>query len=254
MKYIASMTTYPDRFESALIAIKSISNQTKKPHALVVNISEEDWNSAQIDFIKQVKSTFDGLIMVEPCINLKPANKIIPTAQKYGDHVIITFDDDIIYPMDRSERLLQKHEEYKDYPIAFRTRKIMFNKDKLSSYASWSLSHNTEGPNKLNFPTAVSGSLYPANFFPESFFDTEKYITLSHDSDDIWTYFHVLLKGSAFVKGGDEVVPPGVPGSQKSALWKSNVSKGGNDIILARLEKEYGKLWDLTRENNDSRS
>lgn len=247
MKYFASMTTYPARFKSALTAIKSISNQTKPPYALVINISEEDWKAAQLDFIRQAKFAFKGWLIVEPCINLKPANKIIPTAQKHGDNIIITFDDDIVYPVDRAEKLLEKHREYRDYPIAFRTRKVTFDKNHAAAYGSWHLSYDIEGPNKLNFPTSVSGSLYPSNFFPNSFFDIEKYIELSHNNDDIWTYFHVLLKGSAFVKGGKEIVPPGVPGSQESALWKNNVSKGGNDAIISGLEKEYGSLWELTR-------
>lgn len=247
MKYFASMTTYPARFKSALTAIRSISNQTKKPHALIINISEEDWKAAQLDFIRQAKFAFKGWVIVEPCVNLKPANKIIPTAQKHGDSVIVTFDDDVIYPSDRVEKLLEKHREYPDNPIAFRTRKVTFDKESPMPYGSWHISHNIEGPSKLNFPTSVSGSLYPANFFPQSFFDVENYVKLSHDNDDIWTYFHVLLKGSAFVKGGTEIVPPGVPGSQESALWKSNVSKGGNDAIISRLEKQYASLWELTK-------
>lgn len=249
MKYIASMTTYPGRFKSALKAIESINNQTKKPRALVINISEEDWSAAKLDFISQAKFVFKGWLIVEPCINLKPANKIIPTAQRHGDSLIVTFDDDVIYPVDRVEKLLEKHNEYPNNPIAFRTRKITFDRQKPMPYGSWHISYDIQGPNKLNFPTSVSGSLYPPNFFPESFFDINKYIELSHNNDDIWTYFHVLLKGSAFVKGGKEIVPPGVPGSQESALWKSNVSKGGNDAIVSRLEKEYGSLWELTRQN-----
>lgn len=247
MKYFASMTTYPARFKSALTAIESIYNQTKKPHALVINISEEDWKAAELDFIRQAKFAFKGWVIAEPCVNLKPANKIIPTAQKHGDNIIVTFDDDIIYPPDRVEKLIEKHREYPDSPIAFRTRLVSFDKEKVNAYGSWHISRGDDVPNKLNFPTSVSGSLYPANFFPESFFKIEKYIELSYDNDDIWTYFHVLLKGSAFVKGGTEVVPPGVPGSQKSALWKSNVSKGGNDAIIERLEKEYGSLWELIK-------
>ena len=241
------MTTYPGRFKSALTAIETISNQSKKPYALVINIAEEDWRAAQLDFIRQAKFAFKGWVIVEPCVNLKPANKIIPTAQKHGDNVIITFDDDVVYPRNRAEELLNKHKEYLHNPIAYRTRMVKFHNKDVTPYGSWHISYGDEVPNKLNFPTSVSGSLYPANFFPDSFFDVDKYIKLSHNNDDIWTYFHVLLKGSSFVKGGTEIVPPGVPGSQESALWKSNVSKGGNDAIISRLEKEYGTLWDLTK-------
>ena len=247
MKYIASMTTYPDRFKSALEAIKTIESQSKKPKALVINISEEDWRKAKLDFIHQAKFLFSNHLIIKPCVNLKPANKIIPTAKEYGDEIIITFDDDILYPKDRAERLLRKHEEYPDNPIAYRTRYIKFNGKNVVPYSDWAISQGNEAPDKLHFPTSVSGNLYPPNFFPESFFDIDSYIKLSYNNDDIWAYFHVLLKSSAFVKGGVEIVPPEISGSQKSALWKSNVSKGGNDVIIARLEKQYGSLWDLTK-------
>lgn len=241
------MTTYPARFKSALAAIESIQNQTIRPSALVINISEEDWSAAEKDFNRQAKFKFKGWVIIKPCLNLKPANKIIHTAREYGDKVIITFDDDILYPKNRVEELFNKHLEYPNNPIAYRTRKIGFTGNSVDPYGSWKLSYQQEGPSKLNFPTSVSGSLYPPYFFPEDFFNTEKYRILSHDNDDIWTYFHVLLKGSAFVRGGEEIVPPGVPGSQESALWKKNVSRGGNDAIIARLEKEYGILYNLTK-------
>lgn len=246
MRYIGSMTTYPQRFNSAITAIKSISNQTVSPQFLNINISEEDWDQAEKHFFKNASEAFSGEIRFNLCVNLKPANKIIPTAEKYRESIIVTFDDDIVYPEDRVERLMKKHQEYPENPIAFRIRKVTFDKKNTMPYGSWHISYGLDEPDKRNFPTSVSGSLYPANFFPESFFDISKYIELSHDNDDIWTYFHVLLKGSEFVKGGNEIVPPGVPGSQESALWKSNVSKGGNDGIIERLEKEYGTLYDLT--------
>jgi hypothetical protein len=250
MKYIASMTTYPQRFEYALEVIKLIEKQTKKPKALVINISEEDWHQAELNFIHQAKFLFSNHLIILPCINLKPANKIIPTAQKHGDEIIITFDDDVRYPLNRAEELLNNHYKYPENPIAYRTRLVEFEGESVSPYSTWAISYNSSEPNKLNFPTSVSGSLYPANFFTEDFFDIESYIYLSHDNDDIWTYFHVLLKGSSFIKAGNEVVPPGFSGSQNSALWKRNVSKGGNDAIILKLEKKYGSLWKLTGENS----
>jgi len=246
MKYIASMTTYPQRFQYALEVIKLIEKQTKKPKALVINISEEDWYQAELNFIHQAKFLFSNHLIIHPCINLKPANKIIPTAQKYGDEVIITFDDDVAYPRNRAEELLARHKDYPENPISYRTRYIRFEEGCVLPYSGWPLG-GKRYPDKLNFPTSVSGSLYPPNFFSKDFFDTRKYIELSHNNDDIWTYFHVLMQGSSFVSGGNEVVPPAIPGSQESALWKSNVANNGNDRIIGRLEKEYGSLFSLTK-------
>jgi hypothetical protein len=117
MKYVASMTTYPERFKFALDVIKNINTQSIKPKTLVINISQEDWKKAELDFIHQAKFLFSNHLIIKPCVNLKPANKIIPTAKDYGDNVIITFDDDIAYPRNRAEELINKHKEFPKNPI-----------------------------------------------------------------------------------------------------------------------------------------
>ena len=248
MKYIASMTTYPARFNSALSAIESINNQTVKPDTLVVHISEEDWGQAEKDFIRPAKFRFKNRVIIEPCENLKPANKILHTAKKFPDRNIITFDDDVLYPRNRAETLIEKHKLYPDNPICFRTRKVSFDRKKVNPYSSWKLSYDKGGPNSLNFPTSVSGSLYPAGIFPESFFDVETYREICQYNDDIWTYFHMLMSDLPLVSGGSEIVPTGVNGAQDSALWKRNVRLNGNDEMISNMEKRYGSLYLLTKQ------
>jgi hypothetical protein len=251
MKYIASMTTYPARFSSALLAIESINNQTIKPESLVIHISEEDWRQAQKDFIRPVKFRFKGKVIIEPCENLKPANKIIHTAKKFPEKNIITFDDDVLYPRNRAENLIEKHKLYPNNPICFRTRRVSFNKEQANPYSKWNLIHDRGGANYLNFPTSVSGSFYPAGIFPESFFDTQTYSQICQNNDDIWTYFHMLMSDLPFVSGGSEIVPTGVSGAQDSALWKRNVRLNGNDKIISDMEKRYGSIYSLIGDKSE---
>lgn len=248
MKYFATMTTYPARFDHALIAIDSINKQSIKPKALVINIAEEDFRAAEKDFINKAKFIFNNWLIINKCINLKPANKIVHTAKEHGDNVLVSFDDDVIYPNDRAAKLLAMHQKFPDHPIAYRTREVQFDGEKVKPYSSWPFNKSLGSPKKTIFPTSVSGSLYPSDFFSEEFFDIDTYIKLSHNNDDIWTYFHVLLQGSEFVAAGTEPVPTSIDGSQKSALWKTNVSKNTNDKIISALEKRYGALYNLTND------
>lgn len=246
MNLIASMTTYPARFKYAQIAIESIYYQTKRPDIMVINIAEKDWNEANKNFIHENKEKFPNWIVFDKCIDLKPAKKIIPTAKKYKDSSIITFDDDIIYPKDRVEIVFKKHIQYPNNPIAYRVREVSFKNDRVSPYSSWTFPKNFDDPKKTNFGTNGACSLFPINFFSNDFFNIEKYIKLSYTADDIWIYFHVLKQNSAFVQAGFEPVPPTIPGSQKiSPLWKHNVSRGNNDYIINNLEKEYGTIYEL---------
>jgi hypothetical protein len=249
MTYIASITTYPARFEYFLQSVKSIDMQSVRAEALVVNISKEDMYKSEMDLVRKTKFHFSRKIIFQYVENLKPANKIVHTAKNFGDKIIVTFDDDILYPKDRVKTLMNYHNLYPNNPIAYRTRQVDFNSGRPTSYNSWKLSYHKKGPDPLNFPTSVSGSLYPAGIFPEDFFDTETYKKLSYDNDDIWTYFHMLKNKTPFVKAGDEINPPTIDGSQETALWKNNVKKGHNDKIIKDLEKKYGKLFDLVEIN-----
>jgi hypothetical protein len=245
MTYIASITTYPARFEYFLKAVKSIDMQSVRSKALVVNISKEDMQDAEKDLVRRTKFVYSRKIIFQYVENLRPANKIIPTAREFPNDIIVTFDDDILYPKDRVKTLMNYHQLFPNNPIAYRTRQVEFKNKVPTSYNSWKLSYHIKGPSVLNFPTSVSGSLYPPGIFPEDFFDTETYKKLCYTNDDIWTYFHMLKNKTPFVKAGNEVKPPDIEGSQQTALWKNNVAKGSNDKMIRDLEKRYGKVYDF---------
>lgn len=245
MTYIASITTYPARFEYFLEAVRSIDRQTVRSKALVVNIAKEDMLAAEKDLVRRTKFVYSRKIIFQYVDNLRPANKIIPTAKNFPNDIIVTFDDDILYPNDRVKILMNYHKLFPNNPIAYRTRQVEFKGDKPTSYNSWKLSYHIKGPSPLNFPTSVSGSLYPPGIFPEEFFDTETYKQICYTNDDIWTYFHMLKNRTAFVKAGNEIKPPDIDGSQNTALWRSNVAKGSNDTMIEGMEKRYGKIHDF---------
>jgi hypothetical protein len=248
MTYIASITTYPARFEYFLKAVKSIDMQSVRSKTLVVNIAKEDMLAAEQDLVRRTKFAYSRKVIFQYVENLRPANKIIPTAKNFPNDIIVTFDDDILYPQDRVKSLMRYHELFPKNPIAYRTRQVEFKGKSLTPYNSWKLSYHIKGSSPLNFPTSVSGSLYPPGIFPEEFFDTETYKKLCHTNDDIWTYFHMLKNKTAFVKAGNEIKPPDIDGSQATALWRGNVSKGSNDKMMKALEKEYGNVYDLAKD------
>lgn len=247
MTYIASITTYPARFEYFLKAVKSIDMQSIKSKTLVVNIAKEDMLAAENDLVRKTKFCYSGKVIFQYVDDLRPANKIIPTAKNFTNDIIVTFDDDMLYPQDRVRSLMRYHKLFPNNPIAYRTRQVEFKDKNVIPYNSWKLSYHIGGPSPLNFPTSVSGSLYPAGIFPESFFNTEKYKQICYTNDDIWTYFHMLKNKTHFVKAGDEIKPPGIDGSQSTALWRSNLSNGTNDKIIKDMELEYGKIFQLSK-------
>lgn len=118
-------------------------------------------------------------------VDLKSHNKYYHTALKYPNAVIITIDDDVIYPKTFIEDCIKA---YKDSPTtvnACRVHKIKYNEHGILPYRQWEWESKDTEPSFDLFFTGVGGVVYPPNFFKEEDLDineVQKYIK----TDDIF--------------------------------------------------------------------
>jgi len=119
---------------------------------------------------------------------------LIPTLKIVNDQeqLIITADDDVLYPQDWIEKLYTEHVQYPDCIICYRGRKITRDrKGKVLTYLKWkktypSLSKSLLGPSIDILPTGRDGVLYPRKIFNDQIFDEETFMVLAPSNDDIW--------------------------------------------------------------------
>lgn len=151
---IISFTSYPKRINMVYDMVMSILNNNKKPDLIICNLSEKEF----IDKEKKLPKQLIDLINCNKLKinwekdNLKAYKKIKPTLDKYPNDVIISVDDDVIYPTNFIEIIYNDYLKYnKKYPITcgdWRDPNAYFNQ--YSHNGSYSLVKAEMFGNKLN--------------------------------------------------------------------------------------------------------
>ncbi|MFW5804639.1 MAG: hypothetical protein ACOCWG_05360, partial [bacterium] len=108
---IVSLTTFGKRINWVFLAIESIAQQTLKPDKVILWLSEDYFND------KNLPITIERLIKRGLTVfyrkDIGPHTKGLYAFQEYSKNIIITVDDDIIYPIDLIENLYNLHIENK---------------------------------------------------------------------------------------------------------------------------------------------
>lgn len=243
---IVSLTTVPGRYASVVIALGSLFRQTVKPDRILLWVGNTASGEPPVLPKKLLRLQKRGLeIHYRP--DLGPHTKLIYSLKEYPDAVVVTADDDWIYPSEWLEGLYRSYLDYPNQIHCYRARRMRYADDgKLLPVKKWKLLFSTEERKGLTlFPTGNAGVLYPPDCFDEEVFNQALFQKLCPRQDDVWFKAMSLLKNVACRKVPIErkkfLV---IPGTQDSGLWESfnSVSKDGdnnNDRQLRAVFDHY---------------
>jgi hypothetical protein len=228
---VVSLTTIPRRlFDKTYLAIATLLNQKFPPDRIVLWISNELKH-------KPLPSSFDRLVEagleIEYCEDIGPHTKLIHALAAHPDSIIVTADDDRLYP---SNWLGELYASYQRAPANIHCQRAhlmhMIGQEKLAPYAEWKyLAPGVMGPSKMLFITGTSGVLYPPRSFSDEIFHVEAFRKLCPTNDDIWFTAMALLNGTLCQK----VRPKSrqytmINGSQVETLISTNTDKNDEQI------------------------
>lgn len=237
---IVSLTSYGDRINTCYLTIKSIMLQTVTPKAILLYIGED---SSDVPLPKSLlKLKKYGLKIVRDVPDLKGHKKYFYSMQERGDAIIITIDDDCIYPSDTIESLLQMHRQYPKAVVARRVHKIQFKNNSIAPYSFWCHEYRDPSPFPRNdlLAVGVGGVLYPPFFASADLFDVDCIRSEALNADDIWLKFYELRHGIKVVWTPNHKIHPYViPSTRKQGLYFNNVNGGGNDIAIQNMERHF---------------
>ncbi|MEM5564582.1 hypothetical protein WNY78_05685 [Psychroserpens sp. AS72] len=228
---VVSLTSYPERIPVIYLAIKSVLNQTYRPFKVVLWLGQEQFPNQEDDLPESLLELKNVGLEIEFCNDLKPHTKYFYVFKKYPEHLIVTVDDDWLYPIDMLETLLEHHKKQSHCVIANRVREIGVTDGEFNVYRSWRINEIGHSlPSHTLLATGVGGVLYNPRLFNEQLFDVENIKRLALNADDIW------LKGNE-VSCDIPVVFTNryftsfmeIPNSQNKSLYSTNVFEGKND-------------------------
>ena len=240
---IVSLTSMPSRMDKVYITIETLLRQTFKPNRIQLWLCRDEMseNNLPDSLLRQQER---GLEICWIDVSMRAYNKLIPALENNRNSIIVTADDDIIYPSWWLKKLYESWQENPTHIVCYRAKNmIKIDSEKLAPYAKWA---NTPGkaPTLDIFPTGVGGVLYPPKLLADEVFNKEAFTELSPMNDDIWFKAMSMLKGTmcrrVFLENRKW---RSVPGTQVSSLSKHNnqgtPGKRPNDIQLDNVFKRY---------------
>ncbi len=178
MKVVASLTTLPGRENILLKTLESLVTQTRPPQIIYLTLPKIS-RRLQIPYEKPSEQIKRWCTIVEPEVDYGPITKIYGGLMMESDPetVIISCDDDVIYPPKTFEVLLEKSAQNPEACICgsgmLVQRGMYFN----SSYVNMDKFQHLNGlfgflptkeGRKVDLIFGVSGVLYRRKFFSEN--------------------------------------------------------------------------------------
>jgi hypothetical protein len=237
---IVSLTSYPPRYPTLPMTLKSILDQKVRPDRTILWIAHQDWDALTPEILRL--RDFD--LTIARCDDVRSYNKIVPTLERYPDAFIITVDDDLYYSPENVRRLTDGYLSGEPAICARRAHRIARRADGgMARYATWEmgyLARPDEPPNATQlFPTGIGGVLYPPRSLAPEATDRALLTRLCPMADDLWLYWMGRRAGSLYRQVGPFFPQIMWDGSQDVSLYASNAA-GGNDTQIAALEAHFG--------------
>lgn len=240
---IVSLTSIPQRLKSIHLTIESILSQEFKPDKVILWLSEDDNNGNKVinedNLPHSLKRLVDVGLEIRFCDNVRSFRKLIYTLKEYSDDIIVTADDDVIYPRFWLKHLYSAYLTYPKVVHYYRGRKILMREDgTFEPYKKWPYMSD-EGVTMMAMPTGKDGILYPPGSLHEEVFDENKFMQLCPTADDIWFKAMAIKNGYPCKLVSSQIKDfKLIAGSQSTNLYKDNVSK--NDTQMENVFDHYG--------------
>ena len=244
-----SLTSYPARIQFVAQALDAVWRQTRKADRAVLWLAIDQFPGGEADLPDELRMLIqNGRLELRWCDDLMPHKKYFYMLQECKEGVVITIDDDLIYPEDMIKRLMTAHLAYPEAIAAMRTHVMAIEQDgSLLPYRYWLMETTTglETPSFQLFATGGAGALYPANIFSPETFNRQAIIDTCLRADDLWMKAMEVICGVPVVPAANDMSLRYVPDSQKEALWYHNLAQDGNDTQLDRIvqwvDERYGE-------------
>jgi len=241
---IVSLTSFPARIEGVSIVIENMLNQTIKPDQILLYLAEEQFpNKVLPDKLKLLEEE-NACFNIKYCDDLKPHKKYFYAMQEYPKDIIITVDDDIYYPLDVIEKLLDSYKRYPNAVSCMRGHTIkMYDEETYAPYKKWKEPKRIVGrPSILTLPTGVGGVLYPPGCLATEVFNKDAIKSTCLFADDLWLKWMQLKKGIPCILVQDKFELRYIDGTQDSCLWKDNDDGGRNNSAWRDIIDYCGNL------------
>jgi hypothetical protein len=245
---IVSITTIPERIRLVHLCLDCLLRQSIQPDRIVLWLNECDSPGRPVVMPCRLPENLKRLVArgleIRWCKNIGPYCKIIPTLREFPDAIIVTADDDILYPATWLEELYNTYIE--DPSCIPCHRAHLMTRDTSGNvlpYMEWDIeSPDFAGPSLDLFPTGVGGVLYAPHHLNHEVVNEEVFSSICPKADDVWLKAMSLMNHTRCKRATKHTFRIINNLRQRGAarLYDFNIVNNGNDAQIQNLAKRYG--------------
>lgn len=218
MRVVASLTTMPDRYFKIVETLKSLNNQTYKLDAIYLSLPDKS-RRLGIPY-PEVPKEISDLCTIVRCTDFGPITKIIGGILSEDDPstVIITFDDDLIYPINLVEKLMNHHKTYPNSAIGSSGMLLKYDcpmcginpNEDYFFYRVAKFSIPDEG-RRVDSIYGYPGALYVRNFFPDKKDLEDKFLSYALINHNTLMNDDIIISGYLSLYNIERRIFPNMP-------------------------------------------
>ena len=247
-RVIISVTSFPKRFNQLVLTLKSIILQDVVPNKIIVYFGSDTSENDITKNMKELKK-YGVEYRFDKENNLKGHKKYYYALREFKDYLVITIDDDIIFPKTMISELLQCYDKFPNAVCARRVHKITKKNNTMLSYNLWDIDYSMyKKPSNRLFATTGAGTLYSPNVINKlvyQTFDSNKIKELCLEADDVWMKCMEIMSSIKVVLADIKIMGVFIDVDEEYTLMPENVGNGKNDVFLKNVIKEYNIDLDL---------
>lgn len=240
-RLIVSLTSSPARISGVSDVLETIFSQTRRADEVILWLAEEQFPDRMLpeklqDFIN------GGRLTVRWCEgNLLSHQKYYYAFREFPDDLVITVDDDVLYPEKLIETLFRSYLTNPHAVSAAQADLIIPENGKLLPGRQWIHGFNRPSgpPSMLLFAIGRAGVLFPVHLFNQDMLNREAIMENCPGSADIWLKLMQAASGIPVTVAGPYAELAAVPGIQEEVVPDCN----GHcfDDQLQRAAEWFGK-------------
>lgn len=218
LRVVASLTTMPDRYEKVVKTLESLHAQTRKLDQIYLSLPQVS-RRLNIPY-PEVPERIRALCTIVSCTDYGPITKLVGGVLSEPDPqtVIISFDDDMLYPPGIVEALLRRHHEYPNAAIGSSGMLLKYK----CPYCAITPNENTflfripkfrippEG-RRVDSVYGYPGALYVRKFFPEVANLESEFLKYALIDDNTYLNDDITISGYLSLRGIERRIFEGFP-------------------------------------------
>lgn len=248
MKVVATLTTMPDKYCKIVKTLESLNNQTRKFDKIYLGLPV---TSRRLGIAyPPVPPEVSKLCIIVPCIDYGPITKLVGALLSENDDntVIVSFDDDMIYPENMAEMLVNHHMKYPNCAIGSSGMLLKYscpacgitpNEDNLL-YRIPKFSIPNEG-RKVDSIYGYPGALYVRKFFPPRELLESQFLNYALLNNDMLMNDDITISGYLSLNKIERRIFPNMP-TVSFVLDESNIRQRNESEISYNLDKFFQRM------------